>query len=298
MNRPLVVFTALAAASLPITTSAQGCKNLPTGSPEVKLLAFYSAPLAFSTAAHPVPLKAWQLQLTLEAATVPSADAAMRATNCYTASKGESTNLTQVLARPRVALGLPAGFIAEVGYIPPITIRDATANLVGLSLAWVVQYGTLAGANVIYQVRGHTLIGSVEGPITCGRDALQKTDPLKACYGDKISNDRYTPNISGLEGVVSLDAATYAVYLGVGYNSLDPQLQVDFTPLGGIPDRSLVSTSRLSRTAIMAGGTFRLTPRFDVTGQIYAVPDDVSMLRVMLAWRPGSSIPREAVPSR
>ena len=284
MMRPLVV-VAVAAITLPFAADGQ-CTNLPANSPEARLLAFYSAPVAFATAAHPQPLKAWQLQLTLEAATVPSADSAKRSTQCYSAAKGESTNLTQVLARPRVALGLGAGFIAEVGYIPPITIRDATANLLGLSLAWVVQSGTLAGANVIYQLRGHTLIGDVEGPITCGRDALQSTKPLEPCYGNKISNDRYTPNVSGLEGVVSLDAATYAVYLGVGYNSLDPKLQVDLTNLVGTRDQSQVSTTRLSRTAILAGGTFRLTQRFDVTGQIYAVPDDLSMFRMMLVWRP------------
>ena len=76
------------------------------------------------------------------------------------------------------------------------------------------------------------------------------------------------------------------MYLGVGYNSLDPKLQVDFTNLVGTRDQSQVSTTRLSRTAIMAGGTFRLTQRFDVTGQIYAVPDDLSMFRMMLVWRP------------
>lgn len=284
MMRPLVI-AAVAAAALPFAANAQ-CTNLPANSPEAKLLAFYSAPVAFTTAAQPQPLKPWHFQLTLEAATVPSADSAMRATQCYSSSKGETTNLTQVLARPRIAMGLPLNFIAEVGYIPPITIRDATANLLGVSLAWVMQYGTLAGANVVYQIRAHTLIGDVQGPITCGRDALQSTQPLQPCYGNKISNDRYTPNVSGLEGVLALDAATYAVYLGVGYNVINPKLAVDFTNLVGVRDQSPVTTVALSRTAIMAGGTFRLTQRFDVTGQIYAVPDDLSMFRVMLAWRP------------
>lgn len=285
MIRPLVSLAAVAATSLPFAAGAQ-CKNLPASSQEAKLMAFYSAPVAYATAAHPIPIKPWHFQLTLEAATVPSADSAKRATNCYAAGKGESTNLTQVLARPRLAMGLPLNLIAEVGYIPPITIRDATANLLGVSLAWVLQSGTLAGANVVYQLRAHTLSGSVEGPITCGRDQLQTTQPLQACYGSKISNDRFTPNISGLEGVVSLDAATYAVYLGAGYSVLDPTLQVDFTNLVGSRDQSKVTTVGLTRTAIMAGGTFRLTQRFDVTGQIYAVPDDLSMFRVMLAWRP------------
>ena len=285
MMRPLVIVAAVAATAVPLAANAQ-CTNLPANSPEAKLLAFYSAPVAFSTAAQPQPLKPWHFQLTLEAATVPSADSATRTTQCYRSSKGESTNLTQVLGRPRVALGLPWNFIAEVGYIPPITIRDATANLTGLSLAWVVQYGTLAGANVVYQIRAHTLIGTVKGPITCGRDQLQSTQPLQPCYGNQISNDTYTPNISGLEGVLALDAATYAVYLGVGYSALNPSLQVDFTNLVGVRDQSKVTTVALSRTAIMAGGTFRLTQRFDVTGQIYAVPDDLSMFRVMLVWRP------------
>jgi hypothetical protein len=287
MMRNVVV--AVAAVALPAVANAQGCSNLGAGSKEAGLLAFYSAPVAFTTAAQPKPLRPWQLQLTLEVATVPSADSSMRATTCYTNNKSESTNLTQVLGRPRLAMGLPFNFIAEVGYIPPITIRDATANLLGLSMAWVMQYGTLAGANVVYQVRAHTLIGDIKGPITCSRNALQP-DPTQACYATvgvtQPSKDTYTPNVSGLEGVVALDAATYAVYLGVGYNSLTPKLKVDFTNAIGGHDTTSVTTVRLSRTAIIAGGTFRLTQKFDVTGQIYAVPDDLSMFRIVLAWRP------------
>ena len=270
---------------LPVATSAQGCLNLGGNTPEAKLMAFYAAPLTFSTVMQPQQLKPWQWQVALEITPMQNADSARRATQCYTASKGEATNLASVFPRPRLALGLPWNLVAELSYVPPIRVKDATANLAGVSLAWTQRVVVFAGSSVFMQVRGHTVIGYVEGPITCGREALQ-ADPSKPCFGTKESNDRFTPNVSGVDVAVALDVSDYAMFAGVGLNAVNSEFHVDFTNGTGFRDRNKVTLrSPLNRYAFMAGGTWRAHPRLDITAQIYSQTDNISMLRLVGAWR-------------
>ena len=277
-----------AALAVPATLQAQSplCLGVSAKSPEARLMAFYAAPLAFSTAAQPVQLRPWQWQFSIDITPMPSPDSARRATQCYSASKGESTNLASIFPRPRVALGLPYNLIVEASYLPPITVKDATANLFGLSLAWTQRVWVFAGSSVIAQARVHTTLGYVEGPITCGLGALQ-ADPTKPCYGTKPSNDRFTPNVTGAELVGTFDAFDYAMYAGVGVNSINAEFQVDFLDKNGFRDRSKVTLgSWLNRFAFLVGGTWRVAKTVDLTAQIYSQPDDVSMARIIMAWRP------------
>ena len=285
----LGVALALAAPATP--AQAQGCLNLGANTPEAKLLAFYAAPLAFNTVMQPMQLRPWQVEVALEVTPMPSADSARRATQCYSASKGETTNLASIFPRPRVAVGLPMNLVAELSVVPPVRVKDAQALLAGMSLAWVRRVYVFAGSSVLLQVRGHTLFGYVEGPITCSLDALQN-DPSKPCYGARESNDRFTPNVSGLETVATFDVSDYAMFAGLGVNSMAPEFQVDFTDKTGYRDRNRVTLwSRLNRMAFMAGGTWRATPNIDLTAQIYTQVEDVSMVRLSLAWRFGSQMP-------
>ena len=44
----------------------------------------------------------------------------------------------------------------------------------------------------------------------------------------------------------------------------------------------------MNRMAFMAGGTWRVAPHIDLTGQIYAQVEDVALVRIAMAWRFGS----------
>ena len=276
-------------ALVPRAVVAQ-CTALSATSPEAKLLAFYAVPLAFSTAVQPNQLRPWQFRVSLEVTPMPAADASLRATTCYASSKTESTNLASVFPRPRIAMGLPWNLEVEASYVPPLKVKDATANLIGLALAWTRRVAVVAGSSVIAQARVHTLIGTVEGPIVCGTDALQ-SDPTKVCYGKQVSNDRFTPNLSGAELTGAIDLGEYAVFLTVGMNSVAPEFRVDFqsgvgyvTPLPP-PDHTLVTLKeRLSRFTLGGGATWRMFRGLDLTGQIYASPDDISVTRVVLSY--------------
>ena len=287
-HRTLAVLVAAGAALLPTTARSQ-CIGLSENSPEAKLLAFYAVPLAFNASSQPEQLLPWHFRFTLEVTPMPAADSARRATTCYASSKQESTNLASVFPRPRVAVGLPFNFEAELSWVPPLKVKDAQANLIGLSLAWTRRVAIVAGASVIAQARVHTVIGSVEGPITCGIDALQ-ANALLPCYGRTPSNDRYTPNLSGGELNAAIDLGDYAIYVSGGVNSLAPEFQVNFPVGAGYPnppaaDRSLVTLGkRLSRYTVGAGATWRIFRGVDLSAQLYNSVNDVSITRIMLSY--------------
>lgn len=277
-------------ATVPRTTQAQ-CNSLPVTSPEARLLAFYAVPLAFSTSVQPEQLRPWQFRFSLEITPMPSADSTRRATSCYSSSKSETTNLASLFPRPRVAMGLPFDFEIEASYVPPLKVKDATANLLGLALAWTRRVAIVGGASVIAQARVHTLLGYVEGPIVCGSDALQANNTLD-CWGKQESKDRFTPNVSGAELTGAVDVGEYAFFVTAGMNSMQPQFQVNFQPGSGyvtpLPptDRTLVTLKeRLNRFTYGGGATWRIFRRLDITGQIYASPDDVSIGRFLLSYK-------------
>ena len=284
----LVAAPVLAAA--PRLASAQ-CTDLPLTSSEAKLFGFYAVPLAFSTAVQPDQLRPWQFRVSIEVTPLPAADATTRTTACRSASKSETTNLASIFPRPRVAMGLPFDLEVEASYVPPLQVKDAKANLLGLAVAWTRRVAIVAGASVIAQARVHTLIGSVEGPIVCGRDALQANN-TQECWGKTVSNDKFTPNVSGAELTGAVDLGDYAVYLTAGVNSLRPEFQVNFQPGAGyvtpLPptDRSLVTLKeRLNRFALGGGATWRMFRHVDLTGQIYTSPDDISITRILLTYK-------------
>lgn len=292
---PLRRFAPLAAlaAALAAPTAAlrAQCTNLPASAPEAKLLAFYALPLAFNRSAQPDQLRAGEWRLSFELTPMPAADSARRATSCYAASKQETTNLASVFPRPRLEIGLPWDLEIEGSFVPPLKVKDAKATLYSVGLAWTRRVAIVAGASLIAEARVHGTFGEVEGPITCGVDALTSNAALP-CYGTQPSSDKYRPNVWGGELTAALDLGDYGFYLGGGLNSINAQLQVDYQPGAGyvtpLPprDRSLVSlASPLSRTVITGGATWRMFRGIDLTAQLYASPDDnASLARVLLTY--------------
>ncbi|MDX2183300.1 MAG: hypothetical protein SFW08_04870 [Gemmatimonadaceae bacterium] len=266
---------------------AQGfpCDRLPASSNEAKMLEFFAAPLAFGVIDQPQRQPTGLTTLVLELSQVPEAPSALRTTQCFTADKSQNANLSSLLPRPRLIVALPWGMQVEAAYLPPVTVGDATPNIVQGALAWTGRAGTLAGNPVRLQVRGHLTRGDVRGPVTCPRSAL-RNDPLAACYGTAPSKDRYRPNVTGAEAIVGVDAAGYGYFIGAGVNSLNPWLQVDFTNGAGFRDTSRVIAPRMTQFPVIFGGTLRFTDQLALLGQYYVVPGVSSLFRVSLALRP------------
>jgi hypothetical protein len=174
----------------------------------------------------------------------------------------------------------------EGTYLPSVTVGGATPNLMQGALAWTGRLGTFAGNGLRVQVRGHATRGWVRGAITCDASALRPADPLAPCFGSRPSQDRYRPNMQGVEALVAVDGPGYGYYVGSGYTSLDPVLQVDFTTGTGFRDTSRVVAPQLGQVPLLFGGTLRFTETLSLLGQYYIVLDQTSLFRFALAWRP------------
>jgi hypothetical protein len=267
----------MALCAFPLTLAAQydDCRPGPSSN-EAKTLALFSVPLAFGGGAPPGEPAG--ITLGFEAARVPSIDPATATPTICRPGKGpENTDLLPALARPRIGLPLPFGLALEASWIPPIRVNGVKANLFGLALARSVgNPNGLAAA-----IRAHATFGSIHAPITCDRDAL--SDPVSECFNGTLSDDRYSPNIMGLELSVgwSMAGGRLRPYLGSGYSRLQPRFQVNFTNQFGRLDTTEVEVN-LNRAVLFGGAAWQLTDHLAITGEIYAATADAATGRLVV----------------
>ena len=130
--------------------------------PEGKLLAFYSAAMAFSPAGL-APDES-RLSFMLEVSHVPFLDKAQRRPSI---DKPESTNLAPFFPRPRVSVRL-GSWRAEGSWIPPMRLFDVKANLGSLAII-----GPAARVNALHIApRAWVTVGRVQGAMTCSPDEM------------------------------------------------------------------------------------------------------------------------------
>jgi hypothetical protein len=249
---------------------------------EAKTLALFSVPLVFGRGAAPGGPRG--VTLGLEAANVPPVDPATATPTICRPGKGpENTDLLPGIARPRLGLSLPHGLLLEASWIPPVRVNGVKANLIGIAIAEQVE---LAGG-VTGALRAHATFGSVHAPVTCDRDALD--DPASECFRGSESDDRFSPNIVGLDASVgwSMAGGRLHPYLGTGYSRLQPRFQVNFTNQFGFTDRTEVEVN-LNRVALFGGAGWQLSDRLELTGEVYAVPQDAVSGRLVIRQALGS----------
>ena len=274
----------LALAGMAATSVEAQCRP-PRNSHEARLLAFYEAPLVFSMAAAPTRLAAGELRVAAEAGNVPSPSAVLqRPEFCYQ-PHSEHTRLTPAFGRPRITLGLPAGFALEASYLPPVTVGGATPHLASVALARPIDY-IVGGSEVTLALRAHGTFGRVRGAITCPSSALQTADAAAPCYGTQPSRDNFYPGMFGGEGALGLRAhgGRIAFYVGGGVTWLRPRFRVGFTDATGYVDSTEVE-ARLVRGSAFGGVSVRATDALQLSGQVYSVPEDVTTVRATVAYR-------------
>lgn len=268
-----------------VTTSVSAQCRPPKNSHEARLLAFYEAPLVFSMSGAPTLLATGELRVAAEAGTVPSPSSVLqRPEFCYQ-PHAENTKLTPAFGRPRITLGLPAGFALEASYLPPITVGGATPHLASLALARPMDY-MVGETEVTLAMRAHGTFGRVRGAITCPSSTLQTADAAAPCYGTRPSRDNFYPGMFGSEGALGVRsrAGRVALYVGGGANWLRPRFRVGFTDATGYVDSTEVE-AHLVRGSAFGGVTMRATDALQLSGQVYSVPEDVTTLRVTVTYR-------------
>lgn len=278
------------AAAIFISTGSAAAQCLVSGSSnEGKLLAFYTAPIAFGPATAPGFLGAGVIRVGVEGEYLPSPSAAIQHTGqCFT-QKSEHTTLSSFFGRPRVTASLPGGFSIEASYLPPIKVADAKPNLGSFAASENHHFEALpqlGGADVM--LRAHATVGNVKGPITCPNNSLQQSSSTAPCYGTSPSNDTFHPDMLGAELVAGIAPPTgrFSYYVGAGVNRIDPHFQVGFRDGTGHMDSTRVQLeSPLIRGTVLAGVTARWLSRLDLGLQLYSVPGDATTFRINGGWR-------------
>ncbi len=269
MRRAAAPAVLLLAAMTPRAAAAQGDCFPPKDSHEAKTLAVASVPLAFSPLSAPFRVPHTTFRLGVEGATVPTPDETTRtATICRPGKGPEKTQFLFAIPRPRAELLLPWGMGLEVSWIPPVRLAGVRANLVSVALGYRAGIGKAA-----LGLRAHGTVGLIRAPITCDTDAL--ADPASECFEGTRSDDRYHPNIFGLDASVGVPVAGGRLrpYAGVGYNILHPRFQVNFTNSQGSTDNRKIEVD-LARFVTYAGASWVVRPAWEVSAELYLSPSD------------------------
>lgn len=275
MRSGLAIFLLLLTAA-PGPLAAQGDCFPSPHSREAQTFAILSVPLAFSAGGAPAELPRWAIEAGLEASYLPNVDDATATPTICRPGKGpENVNILPGFLRPRVRVGLPAGFALEAAWTPPVRVKGVRANLAGIALSRLLTGGPLRLA-----LRGHATFGVIEAPVTCDAAALR--DPGSECFQGTLSNDSYHPNILGLDLLAGWSPGTpgLAFYASAGYVHLAPRFRVNFTNQFGETDRRRVEVD-LDRLSIGLGATLEVTTRWTVSGEISSTPVDAVTGRVI-----------------
>jgi len=252
---------------------------------EGKLLAFYTAPIVFSMAAAPEVMPPASIRIGGEGEYIPKPNRAIEQTGACFTQKSEHTSLSPVFGRPRITVGGPFGFALEAAYLPPVTIARATPNLFSFAVSHARHFaiGPISTGTTL-MLRLHGTFGNVKGAITCPRSQLQQTSPSSPCYGTSPSKDTFHPDMFGGEIAAGFSPANSGIsfYGGAGANRVDPHFQVGFTDSNGNVDMTQVELrDPLTRATIFGGVTAVFRRILDVGAQVYSVPADVTLFRIM-----------------
>ena len=279
----LAALVSLGVAVEPLSALAQ-CRP-PATSHEARLLAFYEAPIAFSMAGAPEELARGAIRLGGEAIPVPSPAAALQHPEYCYANTTNNTRLAPLFGRPRVTVGLPAGFTTEGSYLPDVHVAGAEATIASMALART-QRVPFTGGRMTSMLRVDGTTGRVRGAITCPRSSLQTTDANVPCYGSEPSRDTFSPNSVGVEAALGADAVANRVtlYAGGGVRWLQPRFRAGFTDGFGNVDHTTV-IANLTRSAAFTGITWRMVGAFSASAHLYVVPADVTTIRVSAQYR-------------
>jgi hypothetical protein len=274
---------ALLAGATPQALKAQDCTlgHLPASSNEAEIFRIRGVSTAFGRAGSPIALKEHSTMVFFEVTTLSSIDPGTATpTFCNPGKPPEHVNLLPVLPRPRVVFGLNDQFAFEVSWIPPVTVNDVKANVVGLALA-----RTVPAANGLLSLRASATFGTIRAPITCTKAQVAEDTTginVPQCAGGAApSNDHYKPNSFGFDLAYGWPIAQGKLrpYVGAGVNFLRPRFQVDFTDRADNHlDQKIEGNYR--RAVFFGGATWAPSARLGLTGELYADPGTAVEARV------------------
>lgn len=265
-----VLFACTFASTAAAQTVLEEREDLAFDRPESWAMAYMSASSLFSGFAVPRGMQPGSLLLGTELGHIPHISTEDRRVG-FDGTKLEDLNKTPVFGRLRLWAGLPADFVVELNWTPPVEINGATPRgMAGIALERpVIEHERWrAGARVHYQR------GSVRGDITC--DADTASFPIGSPenpFGCRApSDDRFELNSYGVELSASTSLADGRIepYAAFALTRLEPRTRVNAETFGVI-DRTLLVTDGNIRTMTL-GLVHRPAPRWEVLAALAWTP--------------------------
>jgi hypothetical protein len=205
--------------------------------------------------------------LALELGSIPRLSAAQRAVG-FNGDKTEDLNRSPVFGRLRLSLGLPAGWVAELGYTPPVTI-DGTRPQGLFSVALGRRF--IERATWSMSMRAFGQHGSVTGDITCPAELAGVSDSELNPYGCQApSRDRVTLNYYGVDLTAAGGRRDWHWHGGLGLVRTELAVQLDALTIS-FRDRTYLGASGHLPYAV-AGLAHDLGPRWRLGTELLYVP--------------------------
>ena len=221
----------------------------------------------------PRRLEAGEFQVAVEGGSVPSLSEDEQRVG-FGGTKLEDLNRTSVFGRVRLTVGLPAGFSATVGYVPPVEVGGVEPDLLSLAIARPLYESESWRLGL--RVFGQT--GTIEGDVTCDRATVASGSgpPGNPFRCEAPSNDETSLDSYGAELGVTFRAGKSGKvwpYLTASAFFLDAEFQVD-ARYNGLIDRTLLVTDGWLYAGT-AGISYRASDRFGLGAEVFYAPLDV-----------------------
>jgi hypothetical protein len=220
------------AAAVPARAQGPDPQSLSFDRPEAWALKYFSSATLLSGFEAPRTRSAWSVSLGVEAGWLPPISSANRFVG-FDGTKPEDLNKAPLFLRPRVTVGLPAGFSATVAVVPPVHIFGITPRLVALA----VEHAVYRSDSWTVGLRAYGQIGTVRGAYTCPPDVLGaapgSAGNLYGCQAE--SSDTATLRYAGVEVGVGHEGRgrrRVSPHAGVGLNYVSAAFQVNALTFG------------------------------------------------------------------
>jgi hypothetical protein len=192
--------------------------------PEAWAMNYFNAATVMTAFGETPALQPWQWQVSGELGHIPDLSDSQRRVGLQ-GFKLEDLNKSPVFGRLRGLVGLPGGWVAELGYTPPLEIngarpRDLLAAAIGRRLYEQGEYSLSA------RVFGQH--GSVSGDITCPEELAGDPDPDRNPFGCQApSDDRAQLNHYGADLTLAWQRQRWAWHFTAGLLRSESDVQID-----------------------------------------------------------------------
>ena len=212
----------------------------------------------------------------------------------FNGSKAEDLNKSPVFGRLRLMLGLPAHWVAEIGYTPPLSIDGTRSHdLIALAIGRRV----IDRGDYTLSIRAFGQHGGARGDITCPGELAGVSDSERNPFGcQAASHDRVTLNYYGIDLTSGWAAGRWNWHASVGAARTELAVQVDALTFD-VRDRSRV-VSRDVLPFVAVGASREVGPNWSVAMEVLHVPltvrrgpdaphenDPLTSLRLQLRYR-------------